>query len=149
MIIGFTGTKKGMTDAQWDAIVSILLKLNYNEAHHGDCVGADAEFFLILYGVRNDTGRPCIIHSHPSTIKATNAHTPSDIIHDPLPPLERDAIIARKVDLMIATPKGFEEEIRSGTWTTVRRAREAGTPIKIVWPDGSITEEAGNPLRFE
>lgn len=149
MIVGFTGTKKGMTSEQWDAVAAILLGLEYDEAHHGDCIGADADFFAILYGIREDTGRPCIIHAHPSTIKRTNAHSKSDVIHPPRPPLERDETIAQKVDQMIACPRGFEEEIRSGTWTTVRRAREAGTPIKIVWPDGSVSEEAGNPLRLE
>jgi hypothetical protein len=149
MIIGFTGTKLGMTDAQWDTLAEILLALDYDEAHHGDCIGADAEFFLILCGIREETGRPCKIISHPSTIKATNANTPSDVIHEPLPPLERDAIIARKAELMFATPRGFEEEVRSGTWTTVRRAREAGTPLKVIWPDGSVSEEKGNPTRLE
>jgi hypothetical protein len=38
---------------------------------------------------------------------------------------------------MIATPKGFTEEARGGTWFTIRYARSKNKPLIIVYPDGS------------
>jgi hypothetical protein len=149
VIVGFTGTRKGMTDEQWERVYQILMGLEYEEVHQGDCIGADADFFVIVYGIRQETGRPCTIHAWPSTVKGTNTHSKSDIIHDPLPPLVRDKIMVERSDLLIACPKGDEEEVRSGTWTTVRYARKHGIRINIVWPDGSVTEEAAKENRLE
>ena len=42
MIIGFTGSRKGMTGEQ--AAVVMRLLLSATEGHHGDCVGADEQF---------------------------------------------------------------------------------------------------------
>jgi hypothetical protein len=138
-----------MTDEQWDQVIEILLNLNYEEVHFGDCIGADADFFVILYGLREETKRPCVIHSHPSNIKGTQAKSKSDIIYPEKPPIERDKIIANRSDILIACTKGFEEEIRSGTWTTVRYARKIGIKILIVWPNGSVTEEEAKESRLE
>jgi hypothetical protein len=42
MIIGFTGTRYGMTDKQKSSLQSILSKLEtITEVHHGDCIGAE------------------------------------------------------------------------------------------------------------
>jgi hypothetical protein len=38
-------------------------------------------------------------------------------------------------------PDGFAENRRSGTWSTVRRARERGIPICIIWPNGNVERE--------
>lgn len=149
VIVGFTGTRKGMTDEQWDAVIEILMGLDYNEAHQGDCIGADADFFTILYGLREETKRPCTIHAWPSTVKGTNIHSKSDVIHDPLPPLVCDKLMVERSDLLIACPKGFDEEVRSGTWTTVRYARKHGIRRIIVLPDGSLIDEPAEKIRLE
>ena len=38
---GFTGTQVGLTPEQETALVSLISQLNPQEAHHGDCIGAD------------------------------------------------------------------------------------------------------------
>ena len=61
MIIGITGTEKGMTLAQYNSAYDLIRKLSsdHNILHHGDCLGADAEFHVIAeeFGFR--------IHIHP------------------------------------------------------------------------------------
>jgi hypothetical protein len=42
---------------------------------------------------------------------------------------------------MISAPAGISEELRSGTWTTIRYTRKMKIPLSIVWPDGYITHE--------
>jgi predicted Rossmann fold nucleotide-binding protein DprA/Smf involved in DNA uptake len=45
------------------------------------------------------------------------------------------------VDGLIACPQTLKEEIRSGTWTTVRIARRLGRVIWLVYPNGAIVIE--------
>lgn len=48
--IGFTGTRHGMTPAQWHAVRRLVEDWSSGsafDAHHGDCIGADAEFHAI------------------------------------------------------------------------------------------------------
>jgi predicted Rossmann fold nucleotide-binding protein DprA/Smf involved in DNA uptake len=35
----------------------------------------------------------------------------------------------------------MEEELRSGTWATVRYARRIGRPITLLFPDGGVLRE--------
>ena len=49
--------------------------------------------------------------------------------------------IVDESDFLIGTPKGFCEELRSGTWSTIRYARKKGMEITIVYPDGSVKIE--------
>ena len=46
-----------------------------------------------------------------------------------LPPLVRNRNIVRAVDIMIAAPATDKEELRSGTWATVRYCRQARKPV--------------------
>ncbi|MGN6107396.1 MAG: hypothetical protein ACTHU0_19965, partial [Kofleriaceae bacterium] len=54
--VGFTGTQRGMTPQQRERVWELVRDRQFY-AHHGDCVGADAEFDDIvrrapgLYGV--------------------------------------------------------------------------------------------------
>lgn len=49
---------------------------------------------------------------------------------------------------MIATPSSKEEELRSGTWSTVRYARKLRRPVTLIYPDGSVVEEKGINMRI-
>ncbi len=139
MIVGFTGTRMGMTDAQKDAVLSLLKELKPGEVHHGCCIGADADF-ACLAGLDMDD-RGLSIHAHPSTLKNMTdweALAWSDAVHPNKSPLARNHDIVDASDLLIACPKEAEEQLRSGTWATVRYARKAGKPVKVILPDGTV-----------
>lgn len=53
----------------------------------------------------------------------------------------RDHHIVDDTHLLLATPHTGYEITRSGTWTTVRYAREKRRPIYIIKPDGEIQRE--------
>jgi hypothetical protein len=55
--------------------------------------------------------------------------------------LQRNRNIVDAVQVMIACPRGFEEELRSGTWATIRYARKVGRKLYIIYPDGRVDEE--------
>lgn len=139
MKIGFTGTRNGMTEAQKNAFEDYLISLCFgksgDEFHHGDCVGADEQSQEIaeIYG-----GADNFLHIHPCNLKEQRANCVGDIVYDELPPLERNKIIVDSCDILVAAPKGFEEELRSGTWSTIRYARKIGRQIVIILPDGSL-----------
>jgi hypothetical protein len=43
---------------------------------------------------------------------------------------------------MVATPRGFKEELRSGTWATIRYTIKMKKLLTIIWPDGTIKVHA-------
>jgi len=120
MKVGFTGTRTGMTPRQV-AEVQVFLAANrqrIEEAHHGDCVGADAQFHLMC----RDMQIPVVLH--PSTLTAQRAYSQECAAsHPPLAPLERNRRIVDASTVLLAAPRNEHEELRSGTWATIRYAR--------------------------
>lgn len=131
MILGFTGTGKGMTVDQLKALVALLNKLRPSEFHHGDCVGADREaHHIVRYHAPT-----CRIVVHPPIIDSARSFCKGDEIQPPLPYLERNRAIVAACDALAAAPLTKEERLRSGTWMTVRAARRSEKPIHFLWPE--------------
>jgi hypothetical protein len=156
-MIGFTGTREGMTDEQ-RSVLQLVLETSLavhniytvGEApeapafHHGDCVGADAQaheiaraagWTIILHPPDNDSQRAfCkLVGEEP------------ELVREPLPYLERNKQICEHTNMLIACPGTMGELLRSGTWSTVRYARDrrdqwrTGHPILVIWPNGVTT----------
>lgn len=137
MRLGFSGTQRGMTQAQAVAVATVLRELQPVEIHHGMCIGADAQ--------ANDLARTLgiLIVGHPPTNRDRMAiGLEIDIECKPRPYLDRNRDIVLTTERLLAAPRGLEVP-RSGTWSTVRYARELSRPITICWPDGSTTTEGG------
>lgn len=142
--VGFTGTQRGMTEAQYGAVGELLLArfphamvttpVRSVTFHHGDCTGADEQAHVIA--------RICgyFIVVHPPTDPKKRAWCTGDFAMTPAPYLERNAAIVRSTLELIATPGEVVEQARSGTWATIRQARRLRRPTTIVWPDGTYTE---------
>ena len=139
MIIGFTGTQKGMTPEQYD-YVELLLERKMDEiecVHHGDCIGADSDFDYCSSRVM----LKIVIHPPINPSKRAFCWKRRYEKHDWVEPkeyLERNHDIVDACDMLMATPGEFEEILRSGTWATIRYARKKGKKIFIIFPDGSI-----------
>lgn len=138
MKIGFTGTRQGMTRLQGQALKDMLCDAE-GEFHHGDCLGADHEAHDIA------TELHLFTVAHPPSDTRLRAFTVANRIMEPLPYLERNRNIVRATDLLIAAPREMQEEIRSGTWSTVRYARSCGRRIWLFFPDGTYEIEEPNP----
>ena len=76
---------------------------------------------------------------------ATGAKTPDwdalgwpNYIRPAKPPLDRNHDIVERCDLLIATPHTVEEQLRSGTWATIRYARKVHRPHYIIRPCGQL-----------
>jgi len=138
-VLGFTGTRGGMTISQRLEFITQWRRVEtrfgpITSFHHGDCLGADAE----AHDVAKILMCP-FIDIHPCNLPAQRAYREGNLVRHPMPPLVRNRHIVDDSDVIIGCPKGMEEELRSGTWATIRYAR--GKPKKtlvIIYPDGSI-----------
>jgi hypothetical protein len=135
--VGFTGTKIGMQPNQRLELaeyLSYLKNLGFTHFHHGGCIGADAQAAKIAkqFGF--------IVVAHPGHPRDKNntmyrAFTDfNDEVREVKPFLKRDRDIVDETEQMIATPAGRTEEVRSGTWTTVRYARKQFKAVHIIYP---------------
>lgn len=137
--LGFTGTRHGMSDLQWNRVAAMVGGL-YGwrgpfVAHHGDCVGADSEFHWICRWSASDA--TIEIHPGPSGDVARQAGCDGDVRHEGKPHMARNADIVTASHAMIAAPR----EATGGTVGTINIARRVGKPLAIVWPDGTVTRE--------
>ena len=127
--VGFTGTQ--ILPDEWAnrrlySLLSFLLDQGYTELHHGDCVGADrlAHVTAVCVGMR--------VVLHPPTNDSKRAFCTADREWPPLPYLSRNKVIVDFCDEMIAMPRTSNEQLRSGTWATVRYARKRGKRITLI-----------------
>lgn len=137
MIIGFTGTRNGMTSIQRQRVKHELQVLKPTELHHGDCVGADAQ----AHALACELDIPVVIH--PPLQTRFRAHCSGGRVLARRGYLERDRSIVQMCDRLIATPKESEEQTRGGTWYTVHYAIRTNTPVVVFWPDGTETRRFG------
>ncbi len=140
-IVGFTGTRQGMTRLQRQLVESLLVLHPPKETHHGDCKGSDAQFHRI---VCDQTTASIIIH--PPLDKKYRAFCAADETRgDKILPeksyLERNQDIVNASKIIIAAPKELLEQQRSGTWSTIRRAREKKCEVFITFPNGIVEHE--------
>jgi len=121
---GFTGTSKGMNKIQYNNIKSLLQKdLSNNlqiEVHHGDCIGADTDFHNICRELSDNIK----IIIHPPSNDKKRSFCKSDDIRPEKEYLTRNKDIVNETNILIACPESAVEQLRSGTWSTVRYARK-------------------------
>lgn len=136
--IGFTGTRHGMSDAQKNSFLTLIKEKEFNEFHHGDCIGSDEQAHKMVETYKNDHKEKIKIHGHPPKYKKYRANCKFDIEYTPDDYLERNHNIVDATDILIATPD-VPETLRSGTWATVRYAREKNKKIYIIHKNGKIS----------
>jgi hypothetical protein len=135
MRVGFTGTRAGLSVVQRKSLVRLIdtIRGEVTETHHGDCVGADAEFHDICLV------REMFIVIHPPINPKWNAYCAGyDDIREHKTYHDRDQDIVNETDLLIACPKTFTPIEHSGTWYTAGYARAVDKPIWFVYPDGTV-----------
>jgi len=139
MKIGFTGTREGMTKAQSIQIRQLLeyfMQQGFTEAHDGVCIGSDIDFHnLAMVQGYKTVGHPGL---NKSGKRLTRDKAIYDIMLPKKPFIQRNHRIVDICDILIATPRSYEEELRSGTWATTRYARKTGKPTFIVFPGGIV-----------
>lgn len=137
--VGLTGSQFGMTREQINRVGLFILKFEPAKVHHGLCIGADSIFHRLVQAV----SFPIDICGHPPIDRSKVDESLDGFTHlmDPLPYLDRNSTIVDHSRVLLATPKEYSEQLRSGTWSTVRRARKANILRFIIFPDGTVKTE--------
>lgn len=138
MIVGFTGSRLGLLQAQHDSLRWFLTGLAPTRFVHGDGGHSDALAHAIVEAAFPD----CYMDVWPSTLGGgavtyfgTKGRTE---VHKPIPPLERNRIIVALSHGLIACPARDVEDWGSGSWATIRYAREIGVPVYVIRGNGEI-----------
>lgn len=146
MNIGFTGSRKGPTPEQAHCLHEYLKAMidvvKVESFHHGCAIGADEVAAIYVHTIRGAFDHPLIVGHPCNLIPQTSdfALELSDEKHPVAPPLERNRDIVRLTDILLACPSGMAEELRSGTWATIRHAKRFNKPVMMFWPDGTKEE---------
>ena len=145
MIVGFTGSSRPIPERQRARLRTVLAQLRQDGAevlHHGDCLNADEAAHDIW---TRELGGWVEIHppSDPSAraFCSRMQHDRVRRVHEPLPYLERNHRVAAAAGVLVAAPARIVEELRSGTWATVRAARRRGCRVILVGPDGGVDDQ--------
>ena len=118
MKIGMTGNRDGITKEAIITFENFLKKSKIDEAHHGDCVGADKMFHDVLHN------KKIKIIIHPPNDNKLRSFCKSEFILPSKPYLDRNKDIVNDTNILIAFPSSEIELLRSGTWSTIRYARK-------------------------
>jgi len=132
-IVAFTGTQIGMTWAQKKAFRSLLIEMKPRVLIHGDCIGADADAHDIAVDLGIEVWiRPCILSEK-------RAYKEGKLLAEPEEPIARNHKMVDQSHALIGCPKRPRQELRSGTWATIRYAKKADVLRWLVFPDGSVS----------
>lgn len=136
MKVGFTGSQHApMRPRQLAVVIDVLFELCTAgaEFHHGCNRMRDDKIARIakLLGYR--------LVGHPPTDKSKVGKVVNDYDLPDLPYLERNHRIVDDTDVLIAAPLTSYEQLRSGTWSTVRFAAKRWKPGLVVYPNGLVS----------
>ena len=123
--LGFTGTRHGMNVHQRSTVFELLRQHGAAGlvAHHGDCVGADAQFHQLC---RSLLGADVQIIIHPGPPgDPYRADCIGDLVLTPSQHMKRNLAIVNASSVMVAGPLEDEPQPRGGTWRTIGMARKA------------------------
>ena len=129
--IGFTGTQSGVSNDRLKKLRRYLRDAKtrgYKYFHHGDCIGADEQAHIIAI----DVGLEVIVH--PPKVNSKRAFVEDFTQRYPAKDyIARNHDIVDESAILIAMPKDvLNEELRSGTWATVRYAKRLNRIVKLI-----------------
>jgi hypothetical protein len=152
--VGFTGTQEELSEEQFESLRKLLTILRIGRSrpslgildrspfeglHHGDCVGADRT----AHRIASELHYYISIHPPLNPVKRAWCKIEKDggkycLAKDYIP---RNYDIVDETQALIGCPRTEVEELRSGTWSTIRYARKLKRPIFLIMPDGKVVME--------
>lgn len=136
--VSFTGTRMGMTTPQRDWIANFISGLEDTViGHHGDCKGSDEQFDGIIQGLHGH------VVVHPPVNQTYRAYCSGKHIletREIKEYIKRNHEIVMASSTLLATPFTMTEQVRSGTWATIRFARKHRKTVYVIYPNGSVSK---------
>lgn len=132
--IGFTGNRYGLTAEQEIQIIEIFDKYNNIIVSHGDCIGSDTDFHNLCINYKNtNPSKKITIVIYPPNNSKLRGFNHGDILMKEKPYLKRNSDIIKNSSILIACPiDKNKEQLRSGTWSTIRKAKKQKLEIYIL-----------------
>lgn len=140
MHIGFTGTRSFLQISEerknaFDEALELLKDEGYTHLHHGDCIGSDyyAHTRALIFNYNIIIHPPYIDKQRAYADKGKMPGYEGEItILDERSFHQRNQDIVKNSHILLAMPANPEvEELRSGTWSTIRFARKLGREVRI------------------
>lgn len=137
--IGVTGTRDGMSLKQKETLLEILEHIihkhpSIKESHHGQCVGVDVEFAII---VKEDFNLKVV--SHPPLKTELIGSCFNHEVKEPKSYFERNRDIVNSSDLMFVIPReNTPQKNKGGTWYTYHYSLKNKKPTILIEPSGSL-----------
>ena len=125
---------ESITLEQFDVLYAEVEWWCADEAHHGDCVGADYTFHAICL----EEKIPVIIHPPINESKRAFCKE-AQLILPAKEYLVRNHDIVDACDVLFVCPRTETEQRRSGTWATWRYAKKQNKEICLILPNGDIS----------
>ena len=140
-----TGTRhtNHLTDVQLENVqeyLQMLLLKGYTHLRHGDAIGADAH----AHNVALALGYQVFIH--PPSNSRFRAFCDGGILMTSRTYAQRNQDMVNACQLVLAIPNTNFEVVRSGTWQTIRMARQIFLPLVICYPNGQVDLEGFDRL---
>ena len=134
MKVGISATREGLSFEQKEWLIKGLVRgiIQIDWLGHGDCIGGDADVHEIVKKYTKAR-----IEIFPPENPSKRAWCEGDIVHTPKPYLDRNLDIINWCDVFLGFPKGTEE-VRSGTWSTIRKAKNK--PGLIIYPNAEVVQ---------
>lgn len=136
--VGFTATRRGLTEPQADLLRRTLAHLceRYTSLvfRHGDCVEGDEVGAQIAHSLG------MWVIAHPPINEVLRAYAYQDQTEPPRNYLDRNWDIVQASHVVIGCPDSKVERARSGTWATIRMARKRVVPLLVIDPHGTVVE---------
>ena len=132
MRVGFSGSRYGMDERQYErfAAFALALRPRVTEFHHGDCVESDASAHRLFQEYKIP------IHIHPPEKPEFRAYCQGAIVvEQERPYLMRNRIIVDSTDVLLATPAHTRGT--GGTWYTIKYALKQRKNVYIFLPNGA------------
>jgi hypothetical protein len=145
VIVGVTGTRDGLTDAQHVAALQLVKGTEIEEFHFGDCVGVDTQMMYVVVS----SGATPHLHIWPADVadkwKTRSWNWLADnyrglfTVHPKAKPFVRNTSIVEAVERLWGFPGTGASR---GTWDTINKMAERQKARVVVSPDGKLDEYA-------
>lgn len=136
----FTGSRHDLPGPQLTALDRFIAGRQDGTAIHGCCTGGDHQFHELM---RRMLPKRQIFGYRSTLPQWTMPIDPSEFagLFGPAPPLERNRIMVRRADALVACPRTMTNH-KGGTWFTIDYAVFSfpNMPVTIITPNGKLID---------
>lgn len=133
-VIGFTGTRRGMTPEQKEAVRRYLLEVYPTEVSHGDRVGSDAEFHDLVREILP----ACKIVIRPGPDEELRAFKQGDVLLPVKTHYARNRDIVDNATAVLVVSACSSPQPKGATRYAINYAIKKNVAVDVIYPTGEM-----------